>query len=52
MDAWTDIFTELGYWVWFVIDIAWWIGYIFLWYYLRDEPTKISEEKIHEEAAA
>ncbi|MFX0173703.1 MAG: PTS transporter subunit IIC [Candidatus Hodarchaeota archaeon] len=52
LDAWTEIFTDLGYWVWFVIDIAWWIGYIFLWYYLRDEPTKISEEKIHEEAAA
>ncbi len=47
LEAWTDIFTSGGYLIWFVIDIAWWIGYILLWFYLRDEPTKISEEKIH-----
>ncbi len=48
--AWTDIFTSSGYLIWFVIDVAWWIGYILLWYKLRDEPTKISEEKIHDTA--
>ncbi|MFX0212250.1 MAG: PTS transporter subunit IIC [Candidatus Hodarchaeota archaeon] len=52
LDAWTDIFTSLGYWVWFAIDVAWWAGYIVLWYLLRDEPTKISEESIYEKAAA
>jgi len=48
MQTWTDAFTSSGYLVWFVIDIAWWIGYILLWYFLRNEPTRISEEKIHE----
>jgi PTS system galactitol-specific IIC component len=50
--AWTEIFTSSGYLIWFVIDIAWWIGYILLWYKLRDEPTNISEEKIHDTAVA
>ncbi|MFW9857091.1 MAG: PTS transporter subunit IIC [Candidatus Thorarchaeota archaeon] len=44
---WTTLFTDLGYLVWFAIDIAWWVGYILLWMYLKDEPTKISEEKLH-----
>ncbi len=47
MSAWTDVFTSSGYIVWFAIDILWWIGYILLWLKLKDEPTRISEEKIH-----
>jgi PTS system galactitol-specific IIC component len=49
MESWTDQFTQLGYLFWAAIAILWWVGYVFLWYYLRDEPTKISEEKIHVE---
>jgi PTS system galactitol-specific IIC component len=33
--------------MWFIIDIVWIVGYFGLWYLLRNEPTKISEEKIH-----
>ena len=51
LDAWTTIFTDFGYWFWFAVNIAWWFGYILLWYKLRDEPTRISEEKIHDTAA-
>ena len=46
LDTWTAIFTEGGYWILFAINLAWWVGYVWLWHYLRDEPTKISEEKI------
>ncbi|MHA1975817.1 MAG: PTS transporter subunit IIC [Candidatus Hodarchaeales archaeon] len=52
MEAWTKIFDSGGYWIWFVIDIAWWVGYVWLWHYLRDEPTRISEEKIHDTGIA
>ncbi|MHA1330964.1 MAG: hypothetical protein ACTSR2_07795, partial [Candidatus Hodarchaeales archaeon] len=51
MESWTAAFTSGGYMVWFVIDILWWIGYILLWYLLKNEPTRISEEKIHEHVA-
>jgi PTS system galactitol-specific IIC component len=44
---WTTLFTDLGYLVWLGIDIAWWVGYILLWAKLQDEPTRISEEKLH-----
>jgi len=33
--------------IWLIIDILWIVGYFGLWYLLRNEPTKISEEKIH-----
>ena len=52
MAEWTAIFTTGGYWIWFAIDVAWWVGYILLWYYLRNEPTRISEEKLQDTAVA